>query len=153
EIADDGGTVCFPRSYTDDDLAVVRFENVDDPGNPKPLSTLVNIGQHPEDLEGYDLISGEYPALAERFVDRAVGGVSIFTQNATGTSEVEEDRWHPVHDRALFDHAQYGQMEWAARLLADGVIENVTDIAAQRPNPDTSPTSYGGTPYADRFVP
>ena len=44
-------------------------------------------------------------------------------------------------------------MEWAGRLLADGVIENVNDIRAQRPNGDTSPTFYGGTPYSDRFVP
>jgi hypothetical protein len=152
-IADDGGTSGFPRSYTDHDLTVVRFENIDDPSNPKPLSTLVNIGQHPEDLEGYDLISGEYPAIAERIVDRTIGGVSIFTQNATGTSEVEEDRWHPVHDRALFNHAQYQQMEWAGRLLADGVIENVNDIGAQRPNADTRPSMYGGTPYSERFVP
>jgi hypothetical protein len=152
-IADDGGTSGFPRSYTDHDLTVVRFENIDDPSNPKPLSTLVNIGQHPEFLDGYDLISGEYPAVAERIVDRTVGGVSIFTQNATGTSEVEEDRWHPISDRALFNHAQYQQMEWAARLLADGVIENVNDIGAQRPNSNTSPSMYGGTPYSERFVP
>jgi hypothetical protein len=152
-IADDGGTSGFPRSYTDHDLTVVRFENVDNPGDPKPLATLVNIGQHPEDLEGYDLISGEYPTVAQRIVDRSVGGVSIFTQNATGTSEVEEDRWHPVHDRAIFNHAQYQQMEWAGRLLADGVIENVNNIRSQRPTPDARPSMYGGTPYSERFVP
>ncbi|MFL5917230.1 MAG: hypothetical protein ACJ74X_00775 [Gaiellaceae bacterium] len=152
-IADDGGTSGFPRSYTDHDLTTVRFENVDDPGSPKPLATVVNIGQHPEDLEGYDLISGEYPTVAQRIVDRSVGGVSIFTQNATGTSEVEEDRWHPVHDRAVFNHAQYQQMEWAGRLLADGVIENVNNIRAQRPTADVRPSLYGGTPYSERFVP
>jgi hypothetical protein len=152
-IADDGGTSGFPRSYTDHDLTVVHFENVDDPGSPKPLATLVNIGQHPEDLEGYDLISGEYPTVAQRIVDRSVGGVSIFTQNATGTSEVEEDRWHPVHDRAIFNHAQYQQMEWAGRLLADGVIEDVNNIRAQRPTPDGPASLYGGTPYSERFVP
>ena len=27
-------------------------------------------------------------------------------------------------------------MEWAARQLADGVIKNVNDIRAQKPNPD-----------------
>ena len=146
--ADDGAPVGFPRPYTDHDLVVVRFEGL----SGEPIATFVNIGQHPEDLDGYDLISGEYPAVAERFVDRSVGGVSIFTQNATGTSEVEEDRWHPVSDRALFNHAQYQQMEWAARLLADGVIENVEDIQAQQPNEGT-PKWYPGTPYAERFVP
>jgi hypothetical protein len=149
---DDGTPDGFPRSYTDHDLSVVRFENVDDPRSPKPLATLVNLGQHPEMLEGYDLISGEFPATMERLVDRSAGGVTIFTQNATGTSEVERDNWHPVHDRALFDHAQYGQMEWGARRLADGVLADLSDIARQRPNPDDHPTPYGGTSYHDRFV-
>jgi hypothetical protein len=151
--ADDGSPDGFPRPYTDHDLSVVRFENVDDPGNPRPLATLTNIGQHPEMLMGYNLISGEWPATTERFVDRAVGGVTIITQNATGTSEVERDLWHPVHDRELFDHAQYNQMEWGARQLADAVIADVRDIAAQRPNRDRTPPPYGGTSYHDRFVP
>src|SRR5919202_117165 len=84
--ADDGSPAGFPRPYTDHDLSVVRFENVDDPDHPAPLATLVNIGQHPEMLEGYDLISGEWPPSTERFVDRPAGGVSMVTQNATGTS-------------------------------------------------------------------
>src|SRR5438067_1598671 len=95
----------------DHDLSVVEFENVDHPGNPQPLANLINIGQHPEDLMGYNLISGEYPAEMERMVDRTVGGTTIMTQNAIGTSEVEQDRWHPIHDRELFNHAQYNQME------------------------------------------
>jgi hypothetical protein len=150
---DDGTPGGFPRPHTDHDLSVVHFENIDNKKSPKPLATLLNIGQHPEFLEGYDLISGEYPAATERFVDRTAGGVTILTQNATGTSEVEEDRWHPVHDREMFNHAQYGQMEWGARQLADAAIGAVRDIRRQRPNPDDRPTSYGGTSYHDRFVP
>src|SRR3954452_23456109 len=92
--ADDGTPDGFPRPYTDHDLSVVRFENVDDPHHPRPLATLTNIGQHPEMLMGYDLISGEWPATTERLVDRTVGGVTIITQNATGTSEVDRDLWH-----------------------------------------------------------
>ena len=151
--ADDGSPAGFPRPYTDHDLSVVYFENIDRPSQPKALATLVNIGQHPEMLMGYNLISGEWPATTERFVDRTVGGTTIIAQNAVGTSEVEEDRWHPVHARELFDHAQYNQMEWGARQLADAVIADVGDIRRQRPNPDTSPTPYGGTSYHDRFVP
>src|SRR2546423_5773903 len=75
------------------------------------------------------------------------------TQNSVGSSEVEEDRWHPVHHRETFAHAQYNQMEWGARQLADAVIGDVGDIRRQRPNPDNSPTPYGGTSYHDRFVP
>src|SRR5205085_490691 len=69
--ADDGSPGGFPRPHTDHDLSVVRFETP----RGAPIATLLNIGQHPEDLEGYDLISGEYPAETERFVDRTVGGV------------------------------------------------------------------------------
>src|SRR5437763_10929237 len=151
--ADDGSPAGFPRPYTDHDLSVVFFQNIDNPRHPKPLSTLVNIGQHPEDLEGYDLISGEYPSEMERFVDRTVGGVTIFTPNAIGTSEVEEDRSHPVHDGEMFDHSQYNELEWGARQLGSSVIDDVRDILKQRPNPDDQPTPYGGTSYHDRFVP
>src|SRR5438067_620607 len=130
--ADDGSPAGFPRPYTDHDLSVVYLDNVDNPGHPKALATLANIGQHPEMLEGYDLISGEWPSETERFVDRTAGGVTMITQNATGTSEVEEDRWHPIHDRELFNHAQYNQMEWGARQLSDAVIGDVGDIRRQR---------------------
>src|SRR5205823_12552827 len=65
--ADDGSPGGFPRPHTDHDLSVVFFQNIDNTQAPRPLATLINIGQHPEDLEGYDLISGEYPAEMERF--------------------------------------------------------------------------------------
>jgi hypothetical protein len=149
--ADDGTPDGFPRPHTDHDLSVVHFQELSK--KKRAVATLYNIGQHPEFLEGYDLISGEYPETADRFIDRTIGGVSILTQNATGTSEVEEDRWHPIHDRELFNHAQYNQMEWGARQLADAVIGAVRDIQAQRANPDDRPTSYGGMSYHDRFVP
>ena len=149
--ADDGTPDGFPRPHTDHDLSVVHFQDLSK--KHRAVATLYNIGQHPEFLEGYDLISGEYPETANRFIDRTLGGVSILTQNATGTSEVEEDRWHPIHDRDLFNHAQYGQMEWGARQLADAVIGAVRDIQAQRANPDDRPTPYGGTSYHDRFIP
>src|SRR3954469_25490645 len=60
---DDGAPAQFTDSYADHDLSTIRFENIDDPANPKPLSTLVNIGQHPEFLEGYDLITSEFPGV------------------------------------------------------------------------------------------
>jgi hypothetical protein len=146
--ADDGTPSGFPQPFTDHDLSVVRFEQTDG----KPLATLVNIGQHPEDLEGYNLITGEYTATMERFVERTVGGVTLFTQNATGTSEVERDSYHSIHERELFDHAQYQQMEWGARQLADAVIKDVKDIGAQKPNPDKA-SHFGMTSYNSRFIP
>lgn len=148
----DGTPVGFPRSFTDHDLSVIRFENIDDPKRPKGLATLVNLGLHPEFLAGYNLISGEYTEAMQAKVDRVAGGVTIFTQNATGTSEIERDNWHDVNTRSVFDHAQYGQMEWAAHQFAEAVLENIADIDKQRPNPDKR-SHFGMTPYHDRFVP
>src|SRR5436309_7762562 len=55
--ADDGSPGGVPRPYTDHDLSVVYFDHIDHRRHPTTLPTLVNIGQHPEMLEGYDLIS------------------------------------------------------------------------------------------------
>jgi hypothetical protein len=146
--ADDGTPAGFPKPFTDHDLSVVRFETT----GGAPIATLVNIGQHPEFLNGYDLITGEYTGTMERFTERALGGTTLFTQNATGTSEVERDSYHSIHERELFDHAQYQQMEWGARQLADAVIKNVKDIRAGKANSDKV-RHFGMTSYHDRFVP
>src|SRR4051794_9397187 len=149
---DDGAPAQFTDSYADHDLSTIRFENIDDPANPKPLSTLVNIGQHPEFLEGYDLITSEYPGVLERIVDRTVGGITIFSQNATGNTEIEQETYHSIHEREAFDHTQYNQDEWGGKQMADAVIANVRDIEAQRPNPDDV-EHFGMTSYHDRFIP
>ena len=150
--ADDGGPAGFSNSYADHDLSVIRFENIDAPRSPKPLATLVNLGQHPEFLEGVGLITSEFVGAVERMVDRTEGGVTIFTQNATGNSEIEQETYHPVAEREAFNHTMYNQMEWAARQLADGVIANIADIEKQRPNRDDH-EHFGMTSYHDRFIP
>src|SRR3954452_21184293 len=53
--ADDGTPDGFPRPHTDHDLSVVHFQELG--RKHRSVATLFNIGQHPEDLEGYDLIS------------------------------------------------------------------------------------------------
>jgi hypothetical protein len=151
-VADDGTPSGFPKSVTDHDMSVIRFDDIDNPKKPRPLATLVNLGQHGESLEGYDLISGEWTETVERIVDRTTGGITIFTQNATGTTEMERDSYHSIHERLLFDHAQYQQMEYAARLMADEAIGNWRDIGKQKPNPDDTPQE-GQVSYHDRFVP
>lgn len=150
--ADDGSPAGFTNSYVDHDLSVVRFENIDDPEDPQPLATIVNLAQHPEFLEGYDLISAEFPGAVRRLVDRAAGGITLFTQGSTGNGEIERETYHPIEDRANFDHTQYAQMEWAARLIADGVLDNIADIDAQTPNHDTR-RRFGMAAHAERFVP
>src|SRR5687767_10236534 len=48
QTADDGTPAGFPEGYGDHDLIVVRFDDISDPGNPKPLANLVNYAVHPE---------------------------------------------------------------------------------------------------------
>ena len=52
ETADDGTPAGFPQGYGDHDLIVVRFDDISDPANPKPLANLVNYAVHPESLDG-----------------------------------------------------------------------------------------------------
>ena len=93
-IADDGTPAGYPHSDADHDLTVVRFDDVSDPSSPKPLANLVNYSLHPEFLEGNDLISADYVAPLQRMVDRATGGLTIYTQNAVGTAEPERSTYH-----------------------------------------------------------
>ena len=46
-IADDGTPAGYPNADTDHDLTVVRFDDVSDPGDPKPLANLVNFSAPP----------------------------------------------------------------------------------------------------------
>jgi len=117
-VADDGTPAGFPDSYTDRDLALVRFDDISDPKRPRPLANLVNFSLHPENLEGNDLISADYIAPLERMLDRETGALTVFTQNAVGTSENERGAYHSIHDRFYFDHRQYGQAEYNAALIA-----------------------------------
>ena len=97
------------------------------------------MGQHPEFLEGYDLITSEYPGVVERLVDRTVGGITMWTQNATGNTEIEQETYHSIHEREAFDHTQYNQDEWAGRQIADAADRrrSTPRSTPQEPNPDT----------------
>src|SRR5215213_5028733 len=118
-IADDGTPSGYPDDDTDKDLTVVRFDSA---RTGTTVATLVNFGVHPEMLEGNNLISGDYVAPLQRMVDRATGGVTLWTQNAVGTAEPERSTHHSFHQRREFTHRQYAQAERAARLLADDAL-------------------------------
>jgi Neutral/alkaline non-lysosomal ceramidase, N-terminal len=130
-LADDGSPAGFPDSYTDRDLAVIRVDDVS-AKKAAPLATLVNWAQHPEDLEGNDLISADYVGPLERMVDRETGGRLVFTQGSVGTTEPERSSYHSVHDRLDFTHREYGQAEYNARLVADAITRVHDDIGRGR---------------------
>jgi hypothetical protein len=138
-IADDGTPAGYPWSHTDHDLTVVRF---DDAASGDPLAVLVNFSLHPEGNDGNDLISADYVGPLERMIDRATGATTIFTQNAVGAAEPERSEYHHYRQRQEFTHREYGSGEFAAKQMADAVIDTTRDIAAGTPDER----------YADRYV-
>jgi hypothetical protein len=122
ELADDGTPAGAPYSYTDHELAVVRFDDVSDPNHPKPYAVIANYSNHPEGLDGNDLISADWIAAFERMVDRATGATTVYTQNAVGHSEMERSTHHHPRERHEYYHREYAQGERAARLTADAAI-------------------------------
>ena len=127
-VADDGTPAGYPQTDNDKTVSVVRFDDVSNPGAPAPLANWVVFGLHPEMLDGNDLVTGEYVNTMYRFVDRELGGTTLFSQNNTGTAEpARNGDAHPIADRAEFSHREYAQMERAARLLAD-VVAHAHDL-------------------------
>lgn len=137
-IANDGTPAGYPQTDVDGVLNVVRFDDMTDPSSPQPLANWVVFGLHPEMLDGNDLLTGEYVNTMYRFVDREVGGITLFSQNDTGTAEPARNAdAHAPGERQEFSHREYAQMERAARTLADAVIQSYRDVAT---------VSSGGSP-------
>lgn len=152
--ADDGTPAGFPNDYTDHDMIVIRFDRLSD---GKPLANIVNFAVHPEDLEGNDLISADFLGPMERMADRATGATTIYTQGAVGNTEPEENRWHGIHERAYFSHAQYAQSEFKARGMAGAIVDTFRDIEANTPEdpsrfvPFRSEFDDGEVQFRDRW--
>jgi hypothetical protein len=136
--ADDGTPAGYPTDNTDHDMTVVRFDDMSDPAHPKPLANIVNFGLHGEFLDGNDLVSADFIGPLEKYTDRATGGaLTIWTQNATGTSEPERSTYHSVHERDEFTHHDYNQAEFGASLMSQaiaGTWQDVADGTPQDPN-------------------
>ena len=154
--ADDGTPAGFPNDYTDHDMIVTRFDSLK---TGKPIANLVNWAVHPEDLEGNDLISGDYVAHVQRMADRVTGAVTIWTQGAVGNTEPEDNRWHPVHERAYFSHAQYAQSELEAQGIANHIVDTSNDVARNTPEdpsrfvPMRSTFENGEIAFENRWFP
>ncbi|HYH60185.1 MAG TPA: neutral/alkaline non-lysosomal ceramidase N-terminal domain-containing protein [Thermoleophilaceae bacterium] len=130
--ADDGTPAGYPEEWGDHDLIVVRFDDISNPGRPKPLANVVNYALHPEMMEGNDMISADWVGPFERMADRRTGAMTIYTQGAVGNHEPEESRWHEPSERREYYHRNYAQSERAARVLANAVIRTSDDIGRGR---------------------
>ena len=134
--ADDGTPAGYPRDFGDDGLVVLRFDDVSDPRRPRPLATWINYGQHPESLDGYDLLSADYLAPLERFVEQDTGAPLVFSQGDVGSAEGPYYRqgYETLPDGTVraWAHVGYAQAERGARILADAVVAGWREIGAGR---------------------
>ena len=146
-IADDGTPRGYPDDFGDFGLPVIRFDSLEDPANPQPIATMINWGQHPEGLDDHDLITGDFVASLERFVERQTGAPLVFGQGDVGSAEAGPGFREEVADLGIpakWSHFGHAQAERGAYLLAQDVVRGWNGIAANEPSPE---------PYASTFVP
>jgi hypothetical protein len=126
-VADDGTPAGYPDDHADFGLTVLRFDDVSAPGKPKPIGVFVNHGQHPESLDGYDLITADYLAPLERYIERDLGAPLIFSQGDVGSAEGPylRDNFQVLPDGVIraWAHVGHAQTERGARYLADSIIQ------------------------------
>ena len=125
-IADDGTPAGYPQSHGDFGMTVMRFDDLSG-ARPKPLGVYVNYGQHPESLDDYDLISADFLAPFERYVQRDLGAPLIFGQADVGSAEgpylnADTEKMSDGVYRA-WAHVGHAQTERGARYLADSVLQ------------------------------
>ena len=132
---DDGTPAGYPQSHQDSGMTVLRFDDISGP-RPEPLAVYVNHGQHPESNDAYDLITADFLAPLERFVQRDLGVPMIFSQGDVGSAEGPYLRENPeqLPDGVYraWAHVGHAQTERGARYLADSVLEAWNDIGAGR---------------------
>jgi hypothetical protein len=132
-VNEDGSPTGYPLQDNDHGLVVMRFDDMTKPNAPKPLATWVNYAEHGESLDGYDLISGDWFAPFERYVDRATGVPVVFSQGSVGSAEGPYEHAYPpghvptINDHgdalyAIYGHMGYAQAERGTHLLASKVL-------------------------------
>jgi hypothetical protein len=133
DVNEDGSPTGYPLQDNDHGVVVMRFDDMTDPATPKPLATWVNYAEHGESLDGYDLISADWVAPFQRYVDRATGVPVVITQGSVGSAEGPYEHSYP-HGQAptttdggdtvakIWGHMGYAQAERGAHLLAEQVI-------------------------------
>lgn len=120
----------WAHDQTDGQITLVRVDDVSG-GTPEPLANWVTFGRHPEGMKDNGLHTGEYTGALQRVLDRELGGVTLFSQNDTGSSEIAKDgKAHVGAARAEYDKNSHNMLERVARDLADAVLQGSQDITA-----------------------
>ena len=127
QLTDDGTPGGYPLDFGDFGLPIVRFEALDDGA---PIAALINWGMHPEGLAADNLITAEFVAPLERFVERATGAPLVFGQGDVGSAESGPARPYefPEGIYRQWDNAGHAQVERGAYLLAQDVVRGWNDI-------------------------
>jgi hypothetical protein len=131
-IADDGTPAGYPRDFGDPDVTVMAFRSLE---TRDPIGAWINFGQHPEGLDGHQLMTGDFLAPLERFVLRDTGWPIVFSQGDVGSSEGPYPGWEtavplPSGELRAWAHVGFAQLERGARYLADTVAEALAQIEA-----------------------
>jgi hypothetical protein len=139
-LGDDGSPAGYPDQRAGDpvvdkradlEMTVVRFDEVP---SGDPIAVLVNHGQHPESNDGYDLITGDYLAPAERLLRRELGTNLVWSQGDVGSSEGPyfRDNNEVLPDGVVraWAHVGHAQTERGARYLASAIEEAYAKIGA-----------------------
>jgi hypothetical protein len=129
-VTDDGTPGGYPLDFGDFGLPVVRFEALDDGA---PIAALINWGMHPEGaIKADNLITAEFLAPLERFVERTTGAPLVFGQGDVGSAESGPARPYEFPDGIFrqWDDAGHAQIERGAYLLAQDVIRAWNDIGS-----------------------
>lgn len=130
-VALDGTPAGYPRDFNDNDLTVLRFDDVSGAA-PQPLAVWVNFGQHPEGLDGHHLVSGDFVTAMRHHFERLTGAPLLFSQGDVGSSEGPYDRETtttlPDGIRRAWAHAGWAQVERAGFILATAAREGFDAI-------------------------
>ncbi|HSW14902.1 MAG TPA: neutral/alkaline non-lysosomal ceramidase N-terminal domain-containing protein [Solimonas sp.] len=155
-VANDGTPAGYPLEYNDHGLVVLRFDDLSNPAQPKPLALWVNWGEHPESLDPHDLHSADFLGPLERYIERDIGAPLVYSQGDVGSAENSGDREELLDDRAQicgrwvgdqdtpesdtcpegqgtirdWNHRGYVQTERNVRFLADDIIKAWNQIGA-----------------------
>lgn len=132
KTADDGTPAGYPRDFGDLGVTVMAFNNAE---TDAPIAAWVNHGQHPEGLDGYNLMTADFLAPFERFVARDTGYPVVYSQGDVGSAEGPYLGWEnattlPSGEIRAWAHVGYAQLERGARYLADTVTEALEQINA-----------------------
>jgi len=118
----------WAHDQTDGRVTLVRVDDVSG-RRPAPLANWVVFGRHPEGMKDNGLHTGEYTGALQRILDRELGGVTLFSQNDTGSSEIaKESKAHTGAARQEYDDNSHNMLERVARDLADAVLTGSADI-------------------------